>query len=191
MLIGIVGKSGSGKSTLAKKLCELDSGFFYIEIDKIGHEILSQKEVIQNIISIIGDSSILENGKLNRKKIGNIIFKDKDKYEKYYRYTENVEYKIIDEIILKHDRQIILLDWALLYKSKYWEMLDYKLLVETNDEIRKKRVILRDNISEEYFYIRDKINDNYNKEGMDYIINGDNIKEDVLRTIIEEIRNGK
>ena len=73
MLVGIIGKSGSGKSTLAEKICKLKENAFHIDIDKVGQSILKDKEIVKHIVSIVKDDSVVENGVLNRKKVGNII----------------------------------------------------------------------------------------------------------------------
>ena len=45
MLIGICGKSGSGKTTLSKKLEQLSMNIMYLDIDKIGHNVLLYQNV--------------------------------------------------------------------------------------------------------------------------------------------------
>jgi len=69
--------------------------------------------------------------------------------------------KILDDILQKKPHTIIL-EWALLpVDSKYWDKCDIKILVKADDEIRKNKVMARDNIGEEYFKIREK-------ESLDY-----------------------
>lgn len=188
MLIGVTGKSGAGKSTFVKKMQCIDSNVVHIDIDKIGYDILKDEKIVRNIVDIVGDSNVFTNGVLDRKKVGNIIFNDNNKYEEYYKYTEDIEYAIIDRIIEENKDKIVVLDWILLDKTKYWNKLDCKILFETEYEVRKNRVVQRDNISEEYFDLRESMKDNYNKEEMDYIIDGDNISEDKIRNILGELR---
>ena len=51
MLIGVTGKSGSGKSTFAKALAN-QLNYFYVDIDTIGHEVLSTPDVIQKFLNV-------------------------------------------------------------------------------------------------------------------------------------------
>lgn len=188
MLIGIIGKSGSGKSTLANKLCELIKNAFHIDIDKIGHDILKDSNIVNHIVSIVGDPSVVEDGVINRKRVGNIIFNDLSKYEEYYRYTEEIEYRIIDKLIEDNKDKVIILDWILLDKTKYWGMLDLKILVDADVEVRRSRVTRRDNISEEYFNLREVMKEEYNKSEVDYILDGNNTRNEDLENILKEIR---
>lgn len=187
MLVGVVGKSGSGKSTFVRRMQEFNNKVVHIDIDKIGHDILKDPFVINNIIKIVGSSDVVSAGVLDRKKVGNIIFNDKDKYEKYFKYTEDIEYEIIDKIIKDNEDKIVVLDWAVLSKTKYYDILDYKILVDTDYEERKSRVIKRDNISEEYFNLREMMYNNYDISNMDFVIDGNNYTDDDIKRILGEL----
>ena len=128
------------------------------------------------------------NGVLDRKKVGNIVFNDLEKYNKYYKYTEDIENAIIDKIIEDNKDKKVVLDWIILDQTKYWYKLDYKILVETDYEIRKDRVIKRDNISEEYFDLREVMKKDYNKEEMDIVLKGNNISDTVIKEILGELK---
>ena len=54
MLIGICGKSGSGKTTLSKKLEQLSNNIIYLDIDKIGHNVLLYQNVKNELIDTFG-----------------------------------------------------------------------------------------------------------------------------------------
>ena len=70
----ITGGIGSGKSTVGNLLKEL--GVRVIDADEIAHQLL---EIFQNDIVNLFGSHILKDGKIERKKLGNIIFNDKEK----------------------------------------------------------------------------------------------------------------
>ena len=65
MLIGICGKSGSGKRTISNYLKE-DLGAIHCDIDKIGHFILTLRNVQKDLIDSIG-TEMCEDGKINKK----------------------------------------------------------------------------------------------------------------------------
>jgi len=72
-VIGLTGGIGSGKSTVAGFLAGL--GVVIIDADKIGHEILeSDDEVRRQAIDTFGQNIIAPGGKIDRKKLGNIVF---------------------------------------------------------------------------------------------------------------------
>ena len=188
MLVGIVGKSGAGKSTLVRKMKELNQNIVHIDIDKIGQDILKNEEVVNNIVRIVGNSEVINNGVLDRKKVGDIIFNDKEKYEAYFDYTEDIENEIIDNIIKENKDKIVVLDWAVLFKTKYYNLLDYKIFVNTSDSVRKNRVIKRDNISEEYFDLREMMYNNYDISNMDFVIDGNNYSDEDVKKILGELK---
>lgn len=187
MLVGIVGKSGAGKSTLVKRMQEFSENIVHIDIDKIGQDILNDEVVVSEIVKIVGSGEVVSNGILDRKKVGNIIFNNKEKYEAYFDYTEKIENEIIDNIISENKDKIVVLDWAVLFKTKYYNLLDYKILVNTSDNIRKKRVIQRDNISEEYFDLREMMYNNYDISNMDFVIDGNNYSDEDVKKILGEL----
>jgi len=188
MLIGVVGKSGAGKSTLIRKMHSFDNSVIHVDIDKVGHDILSDEKIVRKIVEIVGDPTVVENGVINRKKVGNIIFNDKKKYDEYYKYTEDIEYAIIDKIIEDNKDKKVVLDWILLDNTKYWGKLDYKILVKTNYEVRKSRVVIRDNINEKYFDLRENMKDDYNTSEMDYIIDGNTTNDEMIKKILGELK---
>ena len=84
------------------------------------------------------------------------------------------------------EAETTILDYALLPKTKYFELCDVKILVQAEYEERSKRVVQRDNISAEKY---DQINLNsleYSNLLFDYVItnNADIIK---LRKVVGDI----
>ncbi len=117
-IIGITGKSGSGKSTLAKLLSEkLDCNV--INIDKIGHKATQNYEIAKKLCKIFGTQILGKDGKIDRKKLGNIVFTNKEKMDILTDITWEYMQSILDEILKKEEKEIIIIEWALLPISKY------------------------------------------------------------------------
>lgn len=153
-IIGITGKSGSGKSTLASCLAK-DLECESVNIDKIGHKATNDEKIAKKLCEIFGSKILNCEGKIDRKKLGNIVFSNKEKMDILTEITWGYMQEILDNI-LKKQPEIILLEWALLpIDSKYWEKCDIKILMQSDDRQRKKKVIERDGISEEYFLKRE------------------------------------
>lgn len=72
-IIGITGKSGSGKTAFASLLAQ-KLHCNYIDVDKIGHMALYRPEILDELCKKFGDGILDENGNLDRKKVGNIVF---------------------------------------------------------------------------------------------------------------------
>lgn len=79
-IIGITGKSGSGKSTFASLLAK-KLNCIPIDIDKIGHQALYNPDVLTTLTQKFGNGILDNEGKLDRKKIGDIVFTRKRKNE--------------------------------------------------------------------------------------------------------------
>ena len=74
-VIGITGGIASGKSTIAKMLGSL--GASVINADKICHRLINTKSMSQKITNRWGDNIQDKNGKIERHKLGEIVFADK------------------------------------------------------------------------------------------------------------------
>ena len=83
--------------------------------------------------------------------------------------------RLIDQIISCNPDRIILLDYVLLPKTKYFDQSDLKIWVEAPYEERLDRVIKRAvqerNISRNYFQKRDKSGIDYEEGKYDIVIN--------------------
>ena len=170
-VIGITGKSGSGKTTfaslLAKKLnCK------HIDVDQIGHEALYRSEVLDVLYEKFGTEILDENGNLDRKKMGDIVFTQRHKMKELSDITWGFMQQQLNHI-LSQDDDTVVLEWILLPHSRYWKMCDSKILVKSDDIVRKNRVMARDNISEEYFNKRDSASIDYSDVQFDYIFEND------------------
>ncbi len=174
MIVCIVGKSGSGKSYICKLFENMSNNIIHLDIDNISHDVLTYPEVYNNLINTFGKSVSNSNSKtINRRALGNIVFNSEKEMNKLTRITWPCMQSIIDNFIYKHYNNIILLDWQLLLNTKYYYLSDIKILVESPIELRKRMTILRDNINEELFEIRDKSSFEFNSNEFDYIINND------------------
>ncbi len=183
MLIGIVGLQGSGKSTLSKMIMKEVKNVAYLDIDNISHSVLELDKCKKEIIDTFGD--VVTDDKIDRIKLGNIVFKSKEKMDKLTLCTWKYMEELIDEFIKKNSDKTIILDWILLQNCKFLNMCDIKILLDTPYEIRKERVLKRDGISSERFDFRDKAALEYDRCVFDFIIK--EVNEDVVKEIIERL----
>lgn len=181
MLIGICGKSGSGKSYISEIIKSYDKNTIYLDIDKIAHYILTLDEIKEKI-KYFGD--IFTNNEIDRKKLGKIVFKDKEKMDYLKELTYYYEQIIIDKVINDNQDKIIILDYLFLKDMKYFKMCDLTIIVDAPYNIRLNRVIKRDSITEEQFIRRDKSYD-LNSEGFTYII--ENIDKEKTKKKVSDI----
>lgn len=180
MIIGICGKSGSGKSTLANEILKFKRKGIHIDIDKVGHYILTLPEVKQDLIDSFG-TSILNGDDIDRKKLGSIVFSSKLMMDILSKITWKYMQLLIDKLIKENENNLIILDWILLPQTKYFHMCDITILLDVSFEERLQRAMLRDKITAEEFVLRDNASITYNNESFDYVFSNYDI--DVKRIL--------
>lgn len=185
-LIGITGKTGTGKSTIATTLAQKLDGQ-YVDIDKIGHQATSDPIIAKKLCNVFGNELLNENGNIDRKKLGNIVFSDTDKMQILTDITWEYMEQELDKILLQK-QQCFIFDWALLPKVKFWDMCNFKILVTSDDTIRKKKILERDHITLEYLKKRESATLDYSKLSFDFIFDNDYTKES-MNTFAETIYN--
>lgn len=75
-IYGLTGGIGTGKSEVSKILAE--RGFGIVDADKIGHEVIAPGGAAeQEVLKAFGEN-ILTHGKIDREKLGAIVFGDRD-----------------------------------------------------------------------------------------------------------------
>ena len=186
-IISITGRTGSGKSSLANMLSQ-KWNCNMVNIDKIGHQATSDPKIAEKLCEIFGDKILENDKKIDRKKLGNIVFSDKEKMDILTNVTWGYMQNILDAILEKEQKDKIILEWALLPISKYWEKSDIKILIKADDEERKNKVIERDNITEEYFLKRDLGSIDYTPYKFDFIFQND-YKQETLNKMIKVLSN--
>lgn len=166
MVIGITGKSGVGKTTFSKKLAE-NSDFYIAHIDEISHEVMEYESIKAELIRIFGNN-VIKNGKVDRKYLGDLVFTNRHLYEEISNQIWKEVKVRIDSILETYEN--VILDWILLPHSHYWKMCDKKILIIADEQDRKEKVMVRDNISREYLEKRDSASISYDGFEFDEII---------------------
>ena len=184
MIIGICGKSGSDKSTLARSIINQNQNAVHLDIDKVGHHVLTIKEVKDELIDSYGDTIIIDD-LVDRKKLSNIVFNSRKEMKRLSDITWKYMQIEIDKFLEDNKDKIIILDWILLPLSKYYSLCNYKILLDIPYEIRKERVVKRDNISEEMFLQREKASIDYHYEDFDYIIKDTN--PETIKSLVKKL----
>src|SRR5690349_20102556 len=86
MIIGLTGGIASGKSTVSRLLAQC--GAALVDADAVAREVVQPGEAaLDDIASLFGQAVIQEDGCLDRKALGDIVFSDKAKLEKLESIT--------------------------------------------------------------------------------------------------------
>ncbi|MBR4720932.1 MAG: dephospho-CoA kinase [Clostridia bacterium] len=142
-VVGITGGSGTGKSYISAQL--KNAGYLVIDADEVAHKCLEQAECAAEIRAEFGEG-VIENGKPNRKKIGEIAFSEPKKLEKLGKITHKYILAEIQQKIDASDGRVVFVDGAVLIESGF--KCDFMIGVLADKKIRKERIINRDKISE-------------------------------------------
>ena len=168
MIIGITGGTGCGKTTLLNLIAEC--GGLILDCDAIYHELLiSDKEMLSAIDARFPGT--VENGALNRKKLGSIVFADKNALQDLNRITHAA---VKAEVLRRLDTapKLAAIDAIGLFEGGLAELCDVTVAVTAPEEMRVQRLMLRDNISEEYARsrIRAQHSEAWFRERCDYVL---------------------
>ena len=137
MIIGITGNTGTGKSLIADFFKEL--GGFVISADSIGWKVLQNQDIIKKIKEVFGNEIIREQG-VDRKLLGDIVFKDIEKLQQLNEIVHPVLLKILKESIDESDKDIVIVDAALIYEWAIKDWFDYIILVVSRPHFIKSRL---------------------------------------------------
>ncbi|MEP7170921.1 MAG: dephospho-CoA kinase [Bacteroidota bacterium] len=148
--IGVTGGIGSGKSTVCKIFSQLGIPIYYADIEarKLMH---SDEELISNLKKEIGEKIYDEFNLLNRKVFAEIIFNNPDAYEKANSFIHPAVKKDFENWIMKNNSATYAIEEAaILFESGANKNMDYVITVSAPEEIRFRRVMLRDDLSEDF-----------------------------------------
>ena len=153
IIIGITGSIGMGKTTVSSMLRFLGIPIF--DSDKEVREILDKNVDVKNEIFKIWPKALYieqKEKKINKIFLSDKVFKKKRDKEKLERIIHPlVEDLRISFIKQNHASYIIGLDVPLLYETGTDKVCNYIFLTNTSKKNQKKRVLLRQNMTEEKF----------------------------------------
>jgi dephospho-CoA kinase len=171
MIIGITGKSGSGKTTLAILTTIGRAGRIkHVNVDEIAHDAMKLEHVKIEIENKFGASAAQDG-----KKLGDLVFANRDKYEQLSDLVWGEMEKMIDRE-LDADCDVYVIEWILLPMTKYFDSCDVKILVKRDGAQRIEAVLKRDGLSFEYLAKREMHSIEYDESAFDFVIknNGNN-----------------
>ena len=146
MIIGITGGTGCGKTTLLNLIRQ--QGGTVMDCDAIYHELLQTDTAMLSAIDARFPGTV-ENGALNRKQLGAIVFSDEQALLDLNRITHSAVKK---EVLrrLEGKPALAAIDAIGLFEGGLAELCHVTVAVTAPVELRVKRLMARDGISEEY-----------------------------------------
>lgn len=151
MIIGLTGSIASGKSTVAKMMTDL--GLPIVDADVVARVVVEPgAETLKIIAQNFGDDILLEDGHLNRAKLGDIIFHEPAKRK---ILNDIMHPAIRAEMLRQRDAFIeagekhIVMDIPLLFESKLQHFVERILVVSVKEEVQLRRLMERNALSKE------------------------------------------
>lgn len=148
---GLTGKTGAGKSTVAKALNE--KGFVILDGDIIARQITEKgSPVLSELADFFGKDIINNDGTLNRKALAKTAFSSEDNRLKLNEITHGAIDKVFRNKISEAEAngaKYVIIDAAALLESPSSALCDGIIVVHAKKETRLKRILSRDNITEE------------------------------------------
>lgn len=174
MIIGLTGGIGAGKSVIGRILESFGFPVYYSDFE--AKKLMNTDPIIREELSKLLDEEIYKSGQLDRERLAKIIFssaglRDEVNHLIHPRVREHFNLFCEENSMEK----LIFNEAAILFETGAYENFDKNILVIAPDELRIKRVMKRDNISEQE--VKNRINaqwsDARKKKLADHIIVND------------------
>ena len=148
LIFGITGGTGAGKSSVSEVF--RSNGIYVIDADKTARRVTEPgTDCLNELREHFGTSIINEDGGLKRRELGAIVFSDKKQLDVLNEITHKYIYKEIENKLLKTAPELAAIDGAVIIGSPIEEMCSFIVSVVADEDVRLKRIMERDSVSEE------------------------------------------
>ena len=149
IVIGITGGTGAGKTSLLRALER--KGACVLDCDAVYHEMLKDDEpLLRALREAFGDVIFRQDGSVDIHAIGLIVFKDRKKLAELDAIVHEHIPRALAQKMAATNAEIIGLDAIKLIESGLGAICDATVAVTAPEEVRVKRIMARDSITEEY-----------------------------------------
>jgi dephospho-CoA kinase len=194
MIIGLTGGIATGKSTVSNMLRE--RGAAIVDADRVAREVVEPGEpALQEIVNRFGSEILNEDGTLNRKKLGGIVFADPARRKELEAITHPAIRARMRErmaaLASEDPDRLIVADIPLLFEGGLQRQYECVLLVYVPREIQKERLMKRDGLTEAEAEKRlaAQMDIEEKKRLADYVIDNRGTLEETSRQVDEFLRS--
>ena len=192
-LVGITGGIGSGKTTLSNHLKKL--GYLVHESDVVVSEIYTKpKKQFLNFIKEKISQDALNNNKINKKEIANVIFNNKAIKRLLEKYIHKEVQNSRDAFIRKNKKnknKLIFADIPLLFENKLEKDFDLVVCIISSEKNRIKRVLENKKFTKENLnkILKAQTTDKERKKRSQIIINNNKTKKDFIFSVEKVLKD--
>lgn len=186
-VIGITGGIGSGKSTVTQYLAEL--GAVIIDADKVGWKVYKpDTEGWHDVVSEFGKQVVDENGEINRKKLGEIVFNNPASMERLNQIMHPRMYKMMEEKIDEYRQQgvdVVVLEAAVLIEANWTPLVDELWVTMASEKAVLERLKKQRGLAEEQVLsrIRSQLSNEERTNRANEIILNDGDLDDMKKSV--------
>ena len=147
-VIGLTGGIASGKSTVSELLSVF--GFKVVDADKAAREAVKKgSKGLAQVREVFGDEAIDENGEMNRRYMGDLVFNHPEKLLELNTIIHPIVRDIMEEEKQKYLKQgyNVIMDIPLLFENELENTVDEVWVVYTSESIQMDRLMQRNNLS--------------------------------------------
>lgn len=193
-VIGLTGGIASGKSLVAGILKQ--RGAEVIDADVIGHQIMEPGlPAYQEVVDFFGSEVLDSEGRINRKRLGEIVFSHPDKLKVLNNITHpRIFARIRDKIHLLRKTKgpdLVVVEAALLFEADLDDLVDEVWTVEADREVQVRRLIQRNGLTRQQALerIQSQLPPEERTAGADRVILNNASREYLVHQILAVLEN--
>ncbi|MFD2939281.1 dephospho-CoA kinase [Flavobacterium notoginsengisoli] len=185
-VIGLTGGIGSGKTTIANYFEEMGVPVYIA--DNGAKNVMQSEEIIEEVKNAFGQD-IFDGEVLNRAKLAQIVFNDKEQLAKLNSIVHPAVKKDFESWMQEYKNfDYVVYEAAILFESGRYKECDVIITVTAPEEVRIERVVKRDKTTREQVLSRMKMqwNDEKRISKSNFVINNNNLKiakEEVVKIL--------
>ena len=151
VILGITGGTGSGKTSALNAIRDL--GGTVIDCDAVYHKMVAENQDLRHAIEVKFHGVFNSDGSLNRKKLGELVFENKDRIE---QLNEVIYRFLVPEVqrLCQEGGDLVAIDAINLVESGADSICDKTIAITAPMELRVRRITARDGIDERYARMR-------------------------------------
>ena len=150
-VIGLTGSIASGKSTVSLMFDEFNIPV--IDADKIARQVVEPDEpAYKEIVETFGEDMLRKDRTIDRKKLGEVVFANKEKLNKLNAIVHPaIRKRMIEkrDAYIKAGEKCVVLDIPLLFENKLQHLVDRTVLVYVDESVQLERLMKRDHFTED------------------------------------------
>lgn len=152
LIVGLAGGIATGKSLIAQEAAKLP-GVAVVDADKIAWETYQKNtETYRKLVARFGAQILSEDGEIDRKKLGALVFSDSEAREFVNATVHPAVQDALEKLAEAHRAQgtkLLVIEAALVLESPYVQrdFFDYIILVSAPREAQIQRLIERSGLS--------------------------------------------